>query len=62
MLIITNLQLERERERDFKEHKKYILSLHTSDSKFTNDMDFWIFFFYLSFVLCYLDLVLVIKS
>ena len=58
MLIITNLQLERERgrererERDFKEHKKYILSLHTSDSKFTNDMDFWIFFFYLSFVLC----------
>ena len=45
MLITTNLQLERERERerDFKEHKNYILSLHTSDSKFTNDMDFWTF-------------------
>ena len=51
MLIITNLQLERERERerDFKEHKKYILSLHTSDSKFTKDMDFWIFFLLLEF-------------
>ena len=36
---------ERERERDFKEHKNYILSLHTSDSKFTNDMDFWTFSF-----------------
>ena len=58
MLIITNLQLERERERDFKEHKNYILSLHTShsqkkkkkslhtsNSKFTNDMDFWTFSF-----------------
>ena len=49
MLITTNLQLERERERererDFKEHKNYILSLHTSDSKFTNDMDFWTFSF-----------------
>ena len=56
MLIITNLQLERERERDFKEHKNYILSLHTSDSKFTNDTDF---FFYFTFVLCYVDLVLV---
>ena len=33
MLIITNLQLERERERDFKEHKNYILSLHTSHSQ-----------------------------
>ena len=47
MLLITNLQLEREI--NYKEHKIYIyiyiyiLSLHTSDSKFTNDMDFWIF-------------------
>ena len=32
---------ERERERDSKELQKvYILSLHISNSKFTNDMDF----------------------
>ena len=43
MLIITNLQVETEI--DFKEHKKYILSLHTFNSKFTNDMDFWTFSF-----------------
>ena len=45
MLLITNLQLEREI--NYKEHKIYIyiyiLSLHTSDSKFTNNMDFWVF-------------------
>ena len=43
MLIITNLQLEKEI--DFNEQKRYILSLHTYNSKFTNDMDFWTFYF-----------------
>ena len=33
MLIITNLQLERERERFWGAQKVYILSLHTSNSK-----------------------------
>ena len=59
MLIITNLQLEREREREgfygaqklyikfthFSFLKKKKKSLHTSNSKFTNDMDFWTFSF-----------------
>ena len=58
MIIITNLQLKREIY--FKEQKKvYILSLHTSNSKFTNDTDFWAFYFTLVLSLCYLDLVLV---
>ena len=55
MLIIINLQLEREI--DFKGYKKYILSLHTFNSKFTYGL--LDFFFYFSFVLCKLDLVLV---
>ena len=46
ILHVNNSQLykftERERERDSKELQKvYILSLHTLDSKFSNDMDFW---------------------
>ena len=50
MLIITNLQIEREI--GSKKHKKvYVLILHTSDSNFTNDIDFLDFFFYFSFVL-----------
>ena len=42
----TERERERERERDSKELQKvYILSLHTLDSKFTNDMVFWTFSF-----------------
>ena len=48
MLLITNLQLERKI--DSKGHQKvYILNLHTSDSEFTNDMNFFGLFFYISF-------------
>ena len=44
MLLIKNLQLEREI--NYKEHKKYIYFKFTlfRFAKFTNDMDFWIFF------------------
>jgi len=44
MFIIINLQLESEI--NSKEYKKvYILSLHISDSKFINDVNFWTFSF-----------------
>ena len=43
MLIIKNLQLEKEI--DLRSTKRYILSLHNSDSKFTDDMDYWTFSF-----------------
>ena len=40
MLLITNLQLERKI--DSKEHQKvYILNLHTLDSEFINDVNFF---------------------